>query len=803
MSVSPSDREPDSATGDTSAENARIAGKTAQIAAEQSYVTMLYGRLDAERERTKRLLDTVLRSSGGPPQAQAERDTATTTHSDRLAQLNSVEQGLCFGRLDFGVAAEAGEDGPVYIGRLGLFDEEDDYRPLLVDWRAPVARPFYLATAASPDGVRRRRHIRTLTRRVVDVDDEVLDLGSAEHTDHLGLAGEAALLAALERRRTGEMSDIVATIQGEQDRIIRADMNGVLVVQGGPGTGKTAVALHRAAYLLYTYRRQLTSRGVLVVGPNSTFLRYIGQVLPSLGETGVLLSTIGELYPGIAATGIDSPSAAEAKGALAMVDVLATAVRDRQLVPDDVLDIDVEGEVLTLDRATAEKARAKARKTLRPHNVARRVFADAVLDHLTEQSIQRLESSVLDDVPDIPLADDESEDTELLDARDHTAIRQELAEDKNIRAAIDSLWPKLTPQELLSDLLTSSAALESAAGEHLSPGARAALLRRPGSLWTAADIPLLDELAELLGQDDTEARERRERREREERAYAEGVLHVLEQDDEIIDEEMLRVRDVLDAELLAERQEASSDLTAAQRAARDRTWTFGHVIVDEAQELSAMDWRLLMRRCPSRSMTLVGDVSQTGSPAGTSSWSGVLAPYVADRWRLRELTVNYRTPAEIMDLAAGVLTEIDPGLKAPASVRETGVPPWHLSVARRDIAGQIKSIVEGEIAEVAGGTVAVLVPSELEGPLSAELADADSGDPENPRVSVLTVDRAKGLEFDGVVVVAPGEVVAESARGLNDLYVALTRATKRLGIVHTGAPIPALSGAQSGGEAPS
>ncbi|WP_253830553.1 ATP-binding domain-containing protein [Prauserella aidingensis] len=786
MSVSADDRATDT-------------GKTAAIAEEQEYVTGLYAALDAERELVARRLEESLRAvDDGEPQAQAEREAATATYSDRMAQLKSVEQGLCFGRLDFTDErlARGDVESPLYIGRLGLFDESDDYRPLLIDWRAPVARPFYLATAASPDGVRRRRHLRTLTRRVVDVDDEVLALGVEGDSDHLGLAGEAALLSALERRRTGEMSDIVATIQAEQDRIIRADMGGVLVVQGGPGTGKTAVALHRAAYLLYTYRRQLTTRGVLVVGPNSTFLRYIGQVLPSLGETGVLLATVGELLPGLEAVGTDTPEAAEVKGRIDMADVLARAVRDRQTVPDDVMRIDAEdNDVLTLDRRTAERAREKARATLKPHNVARRVFVDTLLDALAEQAVSRLESSVLDDVPEIPLTEDEADDGVLLDERDYATIRQELTEDRAVRAALHTLWPKLTPQELLADLLTDADRLASAADGVLTDADRDTLLRRPGSWWTPGDVPLLDELAELLGEDDTEARQRRERREREERAYAEGVLHVLEQDDEILDEDQIRVRDVLDAEMIAERQEARSNLTAAQRAARDRTWTFGHVIVDEAQELSAMDWRTVMRRCPSRSMTLVGDVSQTGSRGGSSSWADVLSPYVEDRWRLRELTVNYRTPAEVMDVAAGVLAAIDPQLRAPRSVRDTGVRPWQRCAVRDDVAAELKSIVDGELAEVDGGTVAVVVPEAL--------ADVTFDSPaiDAERVSVLTVGRAKGLEFDSVVVVAPDEIIAESPRGLNDLYVALTRATQRLGIVHTG-PVPAalesaVSGAQT------
>jgi len=719
---------------------------------------MLYRKLDAEREIAQRRLTTTLCQSGGTPQARTERDVSTAMYSDRLAQLGSVEQGLCFGRLDF---APGAEDETAYIGRLGLFDEDDEYQPLLIDWRAPVARPFYLATAASPEGVRRRRHIRSLSRKVVGFDDEILDLHAADQGQDLGLAGEAALLAALERKRTGEMSDIVATIQVEQDRIIRAGLNGVLVVQGGPGTGKTAVALHRAAYLLYTFRQQLTTRGVLVVGPNSTFLRYIGQVLPSLGETGVLLATVGQLYPGVTADGVDSLVAAEVKGRASMVDVLTNAVRDRQQVPEPVLEIDVERETLRLDRKTCTEARARARRSRRPHNQARRIFVSELLDALTRQVARKL-----------------GED--LLDPRDLDDIREELTADANIAKAMDSLWPVLTPEQLLDDLFAERERLASAAGKRLTEAEREALVRPLESLWTPGDVPLLDELAELLGEDDTEARAEEARREREERAYAEGVLDILEQDEEIIDEELLRVSDVLDAELFAERQQRRSELTAAQRAAQDRTWTFGHVIVDEAQELTAMDWRVLMRRAPSRSMTLVGDVAQTGAPGGAKSWDSVLSPYVADRWRLEELTVNYRTPAEIMDVAARVLAEVNPELEAPVSVRETGVLPWRERLAPNELAGRIKSIVDGELEAVDGGTVAVLVPAKRLRKLRKALG------PDDERLSLLTVDKAKGLEFDSVVLVSPDEIVAESPRGLNDLYVALTRSTQRLGVVQTG-----------------
>ena len=279
---------------------------------ERRYVAMLYERLDRRRAETARRLEEVLHDETvGTPQALTERDVAAGIYTDRLAALRAAEHGLAFGRLDT-------EDGEVrYVGRLGLLDEDDEYNSLLMDWRAPAARPFYTATAASPEGIRRRRHLRTRRRTVTGIDDEILDLDAARAAGAAqasGLTSEAALLAAVGASRTGRMADIVATIQAEQDEIIRSKPSGVLVVQGGPGTGKTAVALHRAAYLLYTHRDRLARRGVLVIGPNPTFLRYIGQVLPSLGETSVVLSTVGQLFPGLDARRAEPPEVAEVKG---------------------------------------------------------------------------------------------------------------------------------------------------------------------------------------------------------------------------------------------------------------------------------------------------------------------------------------------------------------------------------------------------------------------------------------------------------------------------------------------------------
>ncbi|MER7014639.1 ATP-binding domain-containing protein [Saccharopolyspora sp. NPDC000359] len=749
----------------SNARSDRDAVRAQEIAAEQQYLTVLYDKLDALRQETTQRLKDTLRDSGGPPQARTERDISTRMYTDKLTQLSAVEHGMCFGRLDL----DSGET--FHVGRLGLFDEDNEYEPLLLDWRAPAARPFYLATAAARDGVRRRRHLRTSWRKVLDYEDEVLDLDAAEQGSDLGLAGEATLLARLDARRTGQMQDIVATIQGEQDRIIRAGMNGVLVVQGGPGTGKTAVALHRAAYLLYTFREQLSKRGVLVVGPNETFLRYIGQVLPSLGETGVLLSTVGGLYPGITATGGESARAAEIKGRESMVEVLTAAVRDRQQVPADHVEVTFDREPLRIDRKTATQARTRARRSRKPHNLARRVFRNEMFSALTLQVADRL-------------------GRDLLDRRDLDEINVELRGDPEVDRALDELWPEITPQQLLDELLSSPDRLASATRKHLDDDERDELLRAEGAPWTPADVPLLDELAELLGEDDAQARAERERQEREELAYAQGVLHIMEQDEEIADEERLRVSDVLDAELLAERFRSRSDLTAAERAAEDRTWTFGHVIVDEAQELSPMAWRVLMRRCPSRSMTLVGDVAQTGALAGANTWHDVLHPYVQDRWKMVELTVNYRTPAEIMAVAAEVLSEMDTDLDAPTSVRTSGHQPW----ARRvdDLASALPDAVTAELREIDEGRLAVLMPpqvlAELGPQLAESLPEAATGtrpdDLDSPAV-LLTVEQAKGLEFDSVLLVEPAAVAEQSERGLNDLYVALTRATQRLGVLHT------------------
>ncbi|MFB8249203.1 HelD family protein [Streptomyces sp. NPDC055952] len=732
---------------------------------EQEFIDELYARVDALRGDAETSVTDALAQGNTPMQARLERDILVAERSGLLAALNAVDGSLCFGRIDLASGITH------HIGRIGLRTDDAERTPVLIDWRADVARPFYLATGHTPMGLRRRRHIATEGRRVTHLHDEILDLGDRTRTGHEDPTGDAVLLAALDSARTGRMGDIVRTIQADQDRIIRAPHRGVLVVEGGPGTGKTAVALHRAAYLLYEHRELLAKRAVLIVGPNPAFLGYIGEVLPSLGETGVLLATVGELYPGVKATAADTPEAAAVKGRADMADVLAEAVRARQALPDPVVTIEHDREVLMLDDGLVNVARERTRAAGLPHNAAREHFEGHILNALTDLYAERIGTDPFDG-------------SSLLDPSDITQIRDDLAENPEVWAAVDRLWPVLTPQRLVADLL--------AAPEEFLPAEDADAVRRPVTRhWTVADVPLLDEAAELLGEDDRLARDRAARERERQIAYAQGVLDVSyasrtyefedKEEDDPESSEVLSAHDIIDAERFAERHEEDDHRSAAERAAADRTWAFGHIIVDEAQELSPMAWRLLMRRSPTRSMTLVGDPAQTAEAAGVGSWAGILAPYVEDRWEHTRLGVNYRTPAEIMDVAAAVVRAESPEFEPPSSVRSTGVRPW--ARAADDLPGAVAKAV-GELTP-AEGRLAVIAPRELHRSLAARLDGVTAGEEPDLTRGVVLLDprQAKGLEFDSVLVVEPGRY------GTSDLYVALTRATQRLGVVHTG-PLP-------------
>ena len=709
-----------------------------ELQAEQAYVAGLYGRLDAERARLQGRYALALRGSG---ETLVDRDVEVRALAKQLHRWNVADHGLCFGRLD----SHSGER--IYIGRIGLFDDEDDYEPMLIDWRAPAARPFYTATGASPENMRRRRQFHSLGRRVVDFTDEFFGAADADCGDPDD-SSDAALLAAVNAPRGAGMRDIVATIQAEQDEIIRLAHSGVLVIEGGPGTGKTVVALHRVAYLLYTQRNRMESQGVLVVGPNADFLDHIGRVLPSLGETNVVFATTGDLVPGLCVTAEDSPAAAAAKGDLAMLDVLGAAVADRQRAPAEPLPIVLSDVSVRIDTETAQWAIQEARATGQPHNEARAVFIDVITWVLTERAIARIGRGWL-------TRDDKAAWEHL-----RADLLDELDDNAAFTAALDELWPVMTPETLLAELYSSPERLRAA-------GADPALWRAAGDAWTVSDVPLLDELVELLGRDRS-GEEAAERERQEEAAYAAGVLDLMVgREDLMDDEDQLLASDVIDAENLAERFLERDSRDLAERAAADRDWTYGHVVVDEAQELSAMDWRVLMRRCPNRSFTIVGDLAQRRSAAGARAWPDVLQPYVPDRWIYRTLSVNYRTPAEIMALAAAVLERYAPGVSPPESVRATGVKPWSQLLTVDGLPAAIDAFKQTEAARP--GTSVVIGPPGVPG--------------------ALTPSATKGLEFDAVLVVQPERILAGGLNGPADLYVALTRATQRLGILHC-EPLP-------------
>jgi DNA helicase IV len=771
-----------------------------ELRAEREYVARLYTRLDAERVYVTREMDKAMsdQSAGAQLEARWLRDAVVDTWADRRRRLRLSDNGLCFGRID------TDDDGPVHIGRIGLSDYEGpaggstnghtaQLRPLLTDWRAPIARPFYTATGANPEGISLRRHFRTRGRGIVDFTDERFGPdaagGAAAGTDE-------ALLAAVNAARTDGMRDIVATIQAAQDEVIRLGSTGVVVIEGGPGTGKTAVALHRVAYLLYTHRERMARRGVLLVGPNPGFLDYVSGVLPALGETDVVFATLGTLMPGVRTTRRDTDAAAVVKGSSDMVGVLVEAVLDCQRIPDEPIDIPLDDVTLPLDAEVVGNARDAARASRLVHNQARAVFDHHVIEALTWQAVARIGDGWLEPPRPDHISEEvidefgEVVDEEPLAENLVNDCRAELAGNQELADALDELWPMLTPQRLLGDLLSSPERLESAG---LSSEQAATVYRPDGRAWTVSDVPLLDELVDIIGSDGTEEPpeddEDDEVEDPEEREYAEGVLEILDTEEDP-DEEVLRAVDLLEAGRMAERQEKVDLRGLAERAAADRHWTYGHVVVDEAQELSEMDWRALMRRCPTRSMTIVGDLAQRESPAGARDWATMLDPFVEKRWAYRRLVVNYRTPADIMDVAARVLEEVDPGLRPPASVRRTGVPPWARAVAALDADELVAALTElaGQVGE---GTVAVITPDGVELPAGW----ADRLPPAvRARLSELTPHGAKGLEFDAVLLCEPHLLLARSARGAADLYVALTRATQRLGVLHT-APLPAaLSG---------
>ncbi len=707
------------------------------IGLEQRVVDTLYSRLDTLRvEAAQRLAEIRKAGPSGSPQNRSERDSFATLYEDRIGQLDAVEDRLCFGRLD-----TVGGD-VLYVGRIGLSDS--DHVPLLTDWRAPAASPFYAATAAQPQGVMKRRHLTTQGRIVTAIEDDILDVEALRGSGQAGsLAGEGALLAALDAKRTGRMGDIVATIQAEQDAVIRAPLQGALVVQGGPGTGKTAVALHRAAYLLYHHRELLARRGVLLVGPSTSFLRYIDHVLPSLGETGAVSTTLSGLVKGISTTTRERDEIAALKGRLDMATVIRLAVRERQRIPRRDQEFRIDGRLVTIKRSDVREAQARARRDGKPHNAARSTFSKEMINRLTRQVVEQLGPEIEDD--------------------DRKEIARDLRDDRSLRVAINLCWLPLTPQQLVSDLFTKPHLL-AACASRLTEAERALLAREPGAPFTDADVPLLDEAAELLGDLPHSARPANDAK--AELRYAKEVLDLFGGDG------------IVTAEMLADRMRTpETRKTVAERASADRSWTYGHVIVDEAQELSPMAWRMLLRRCPSRSFTIVGDIAQTSAPAGTRWWPETMDPLFQASWHLRELTVSYRIPASVASAAQNFARAAGLPVSELSAARDVedavATIPVTESQALARVAADAASLETDALSTRGGGLVAIISPEELL-PHVAALA--------RPGIEVMTARDAKGLEFDSVVIADPHSI----AHVPQDLYVALTRPTRRLVLVYHG-----------------
>ena len=689
-----------------------------EIADEQDFVNHAYDCLESSRTAAWRMREMHEADLGGTFQARFERNAVDEALVKRLVELDLGDAALVFGRIDRN-DPELGGTEAFHIGRLAVSDE--DREPVVIDWRAPVAEPFYRATGRDPMGLVRRRHFVVEGRSVLGLEDELFGEGHIGIGDdgltssQTELRGYSTLVASIERGRTGTLGDIVATIQAEQDEIIRSPQSGVLVVQGGPGTGKTVVALHRAAYLLYTHRFPLEDQGVLVVGPNRVFLRYIEQVLPSLGEAGIEQVVLADLIPGVRVRGHDCEATARVKGLPAMSRVIDRAIRDRERPLREDMTFPFRSGYVRLRAAETEAIVRGARRGQRRHNAARRHVENEVWSALAANWRE---------------ADVSPED-----------VRSELRGRYEIREMFERMWPVLTPAELLHDLFGSAALIRSASRNLLDEDEQA-LLRRPRAAsvdevsWSAADVALLDDAREALGP----------------RPNRSGKI-----DD------------------------------------TDEIRTYGHIVVDEVQDLSPMELKMVSRRSLNGSMTVVGDIAQATGPSAPTDWQDVLEHLPARREpRVIGLSVGYRIPQQIMNLANRVMAEAAPGLRAPESVREGDADPRivhtdNLSVAVVDETRRLN-------LELAGGSVAVVATDDRCEEISSALDEAGI---EHGRaaaglgkgITVVPVSVVKGLELDGVVVVEPADIVESSDRGLRSLFVALTRSTRRLSVVHS-RPLP-------------
>ena len=688
----------------------------ALIAGDERHFTALAETLAESIAHLSARLDDERKAPGGDGQHALERDLEIHRLTARLRTLRRFGLDLCLGRIVHAVDPE-----PVYVGRLGLTDSTG--RQLLVDWRSPAAEPFFGATHANPMDLVSRRRYRWANGRVNDYWDEVFTPDGLE--GHAALDDQSAFIASLGTSRSGQMRDVLGTIQADQDAIIRAGSSGALVVDGGPGTGKTVVALHRTAYLLYSDPRLGHRRGgVLFVGPHRPYLAYVADVLPSLGEEGVQTCTVRDLVPEGATVGVETdPEVARLKSSAAMVAAIEPAVRLYEEPPTQGLEVETPYADLWLSPTDWAEAFGSASGV--PHNEAR--------DQIWEELVAIL----------VDKHDDEEVSREQL--------RRALAQNEELRTALAAAWPLIEATDLVGDLWSVPAYLRRCA-PWLDRDDLSTLQREDPHAWTVSDLPMLDAARQRLG--DPEASRRKRQRDaalaaaREEMAKV--VDHLIEADDsEMHLMSMLRVHDLQGA-LVDEAglPSADPDLLAGP---------FAHIVVDEAQELTDAEWQMLLLRCPPRSFTIVGDRAQARH-GFTESWEERLERVGLDRARLASLSINYRTPTEVMAEAEPVIRAVVPDANVPMSIRSTGIPVVHGSTS------DLGSMLEAWLAAHATGTACVI------------------GDPTVPatsRVQSLAPELSKGLEFDLVVLVDP-ERFGVGIEGAVDRYVAMTRATQQL-----------------------
>jgi DNA polymerase III delta prime subunit len=689
-----------------------------EIKHEQSVVDRIYTRLEAAATSAKALAaDGHARALIGNEGGLVERDAIVFQASRRLAVIDAAHEGLVFGRLDTSDAQ------PRYIGRLGLRDEQREV--ILVDWRAPAAAVFYQATAKEPLGVIRRRVLQSVGERVVGVQDDLLDAEAAP--DEMVVVGEGALLASLSRSRDRLMHSVVATIQKEQDDAIRAPQRGVTSIVGGPGTGKTVVALHRAAYLLYTDRRRYETGGVLVVGPNRVFMDYIDQVLPSLGETSVSLRALGEVVDGIRAVRHDRPAVAAIKGSARMRSLLARTARGPVPGAPTEFRIFYRDDVLTL---TPRHLRTIRRSLLSSGSRRNRVIS-AVSDELLDALWQQVSGE-----RGLERGKDEFVHT-LLGLRQFTDFAR-------------SWWPAVDAVDVLG-WLSDRERLAQDAGGMLSAAEIDELVESFGTDLTVEDVPLVDELRYLLGE---------------------------EPEPEVADP----LEDLYD-DLVPEVSTLDQRFTGPGRGERPTASIdddgYAHVLVDEAQDLSPMQWRMLGRRGRQASWTIVGDAAQSSWPLPQEAAAARADAIGTKPEHVFHLSTNYRNSAEIFELAADLARAAIPGADLPVAVRRTGVDPRIHPVEPPELAEYVHHVTASAMDRV-DGTVGIVVPDGWRERVESWLGPRDA-----VRVPVLEPLDTKGLEFDAIVVVEPDLIVAASEAGTRTLYVVLTRATQQLDIVGT------------------